>query len=64
MVGMIINYEEGKSVASFELAFISKTYNLPEVEISVTTDWVLSLKFDYTTTVKGMMTEGKTFKHK
>ena len=46
------------------MTFISKTYILPEVEISVTIDWVMSLKFDYTTTVKGMMTEGKTFIHK
>ena len=29
----------------------------------MTIDWVTSLKFDYTTTVKGMMTEGKTFRH-
>ena len=63
-VGMIINDEEGKPVASFALALISKAYSLPEVEISVTTDWVKSTKFDYTTTVKGMMTEGKTFRHK
>ena len=61
---MIVNDEEGKPVASFALAFISKTYSLPEVEISVTTDWVTSLKFNYTTIVKGMMTEGKTFIHK
>ena len=26
--------------------------------------WVKSLKFDYTTTIKGMMTKGKTFRHK
>ena len=64
MVGMIINYEEGNPVASFTPTFISKAYNLPEVEINVTTKWVKSLKFDYTTIVKGMMTEGKTFKHK
>ena len=30
----------------------------------MTTDWVKSIKFDYTTTVKGMMIEGKTFRHK
>jgi len=64
MAGMIINDEEGKPVASFAPAFISKAYSLPKVEISVTTDWVKSLKFDYTTTVKGMMTKGKTFRHK
>ena len=64
MVGMIINDEEGKLVASFAPAFISKAYSLPEVEISVTIDWLKSIKFDYTTTVKGMMIEGKTFRHK
>ena len=30
----------------------------------MTTDWVKSLKTDYTTTVKGMMTDGKNFIHK
>ena len=63
-VEMIINDEEGNPVASFTLEFISKAYCLPEVEISVTIDWVKSLNFDYTTTIKGMMTEGNTFKHK
>ena len=63
-VGMIINDEEGNPVASFAPVFISKVYSLLEVEISVTTDWVTSLKFEYTTTLKGMMPEGKTFKHK
>ena len=63
-VGMIINDEEGNPIASFTLAFISKVYSLLEGEISVTTNWVKSLKFDYTTTVKGMMTEVKTFRHK
>ena len=64
MVGMIINDEEGKPIPSFAPTFISKAYSLPEVEISVTTNWVKSLKFDYTTTIKGMMTEGRTFRHK
>ena len=63
-VGMIINDEEGNSIASFAPTFISKAYSLIEVEISVTTDWVKSLKFDYNITVKGMMTKGKTFRHK
>ena len=63
-VGMIINDEEGNPIASFVPAFISKAYSLPEVEINVTTDWVKSIKFDYITTVKGMMIEGKKFKHK
>ena len=62
-VGMIINDEDGKHVASFAPAFISKAYSIPEVEINVTTDWVKSIKFDYTTTVKGMMIEGKNFRH-
>ena len=53
-VGMIIN-DEGKPVALFNPAFISKAYSLPEAEISVTTEWVKSLKFDYITTTKGMV---------
>ena len=61
---MIINDEEGKPVASFTPAFLSKAYSVPEVEISVTIDWVKSFKFDYTTTVKGMMIKGKTSRHK
>ena len=60
---MIINDEEGNRVASFAPAFISKAYSLLEVEISVTTYSFKSLTFHYTTTVKGMMTEGKTFRH-
>ena len=62
-VGMIINNEVGKTIASFAPVFISKAYSLLEVEINVTTDWVKSIKFDYTTTVKGMMIEGKNFRH-
>ena len=46
-VGMIINAEEGKPVSSFTPAFISAAYSLPEKEISVTTEWVKGLKFDY-----------------
>ena len=63
-VGMIINDEEGKHVASFTPAFISAAYSLLEKEISVTTKWVKSLKFDYTTTSMMMVAEGKTFRHK
>ena len=37
IVGMIINDEEGKTVASFAPAFISAAYSLSEKEISVTT---------------------------
>ena len=36
-VGMMINDEEGKHVASFTPAFISTAYSLPKIEISVTT---------------------------
>ena len=64
IVGMIINDEEGKLVASFAPMFISKQYSLPEAEINVTTYWVMSIKFDYTTTVKGMIIEGRKFRHK
>ena len=63
-VGMIINDEEGKIIASFAPMFISKQYSLPEAEINVTMDWVKSIEFDYTTTVKGMMIEGRNFRHK
>ena len=63
-VGMMINDEEGKLVASFAPAFISATYSLLEKEISVTIEWVKSLKFDYTTTSKMTVTEGKTFRQK
>ena len=64
MVGMIINDEEGKPIASFAPTFISKAYSLPEVEINVTTNWVKSVKFNYTTTLKGMMIEDKNFRHR
>ena len=63
-VGMIINDEKGQPVASFTHAFISAAYSLPEKEVSVTTEWVLSLKFDYTSNAKKMVAEGKTFRHK
>ena len=63
-VGMMINDEEGNLIASFTPAFISAAYSLPEKEIRVTTKWVKSLKFDYTTTAKMMVAEGKTFRHK
>ena len=64
IVGMIINDEEGNPIASFAPAFISVAYSLPKTEISVTTEWVKSVKFDYTTTTKMMVAEGKTFRHK
>ena len=35
-----------------------------DIEISVTTEWVKILKFDYTTTTKTMVAEGNTFRHK
>ena len=63
-VGMKINDEDGKPIVSFTPAFISKAYSLPKTEISVTIEWVKSLKFDYTSTTKGMVTEAKTFRHK
>ena len=63
-VGMIINDEEGKPVASFTPTFILAAYSLPKKEISVTIEWVRSMKFDYTATTKMMVVEGKTFKHK
>ena len=61
---MIINDEENKGVAYFAPAFILASYNFLEKEISVTTEWVRSLKLDYTATTKMMVAEGKTFRHK
>ena len=58
---MMINDEENKGVASFAPAFISAAYNLPKKEISMTTEWVKSLKLDYTVTTKIMVVEGKKF---
>ena len=62
-IGMMINDEEGNHVAYFTPAFISVAYSIPKKEISVTTEWVESVKFDYTTTTKMMVVEGKTFRH-
>ena len=63
-VGMMINDEEGNAVGSFTPAFISAAYSLLEKEISVTTEWVKILKFDYIATTKMVVAEGKTFRHK
>ena len=63
-IGLMINDEEGKPIASFAPAFISVAYSLPEKEISVTTEWVRSMNFDYKATSKMMVAEGKTFRHK
>ena len=63
-VGMMTNDEEGNHVSSLSPAFISTSYSLPKTEISVTIEWVKSMKFDYTTTTKMMVAEGKTFRHK
>ena len=51
-------------MASFTPVFISGAYSLSEKEVSVTTEWVLSLNFDYTTNAKKMVAVGNTFKHK
>ena len=59
--GMMINDEENKGVASFVPTFVSVAYSLLEKEISVTTEWVKSLKLDYTATSKMMVAEGKRF---
>ena len=64
IVGMMINDEEGNLVAYFAPTFISATYSLSKKEISVTTEWVRSLNFDYTATANMMVAEGKTFRHK
>ena len=53
VTGMMMNDEENKGFASFALAFISTSYNSPKKEISVTTEWVKSLKVNpYTFIVK------------
>ena len=64
VTGMMMNDEENKGFASFTAAFISASYSLPKKEISVTTEWVKSLKFDYIATTKMMVVEGKKFRHK
>ena len=63
-MGMMINDEEGNHVASFASTFISAAYILPKKEISVTMEWVKSMKFDYTSTKKMMVAEGNTVRHK
>ena len=63
-IGMMINDEENKGVASVAPTFISASYSLPGKEIIMTTEWVKSLNLDYTTTTKMMAAEGKTFRHK
>ena len=62
--GMIINNVEDKGFASFTPAFIAKAYSLPPSEISMTTEWVKNLKFDYIGTANIMVAEGKTFRNK
>ena len=64
IVGMMTNDEEGNHVSSLSPAFISTSYSLPEMEISVTTQWVRSLKFDYIATANMMVAKGNTFRHK
>ena len=61
---MIMDNVEDKGFASFTPGFIAKTYSLPLSEISMTTDWVKGLKFDYIATTKMMVAESKTFRHK
>ena len=64
IVGMMTNDEEGNHVSSLSPAFISTSYSLLEIELSVTTEWVKILKFDYIATKKMMVAEGKTLRHK
>ena len=61
---MIMNDVENKPFASFTPSFLAAAYSLPEKETSVTTKWVKSIKFDYTTIMKMMVAEGKMFQHK
>ena len=63
-IGMLMNDTENKSFASFSLTFLSAAYNLPEKEVSVTTEWVKGLNFDYTTKARIMMVDGKFFRNK
>ena len=62
--GMVMNNVEDKGFASFTPRFIAKAYNLPPSEISMTTEWVKKLKFDYIATTKIMVAEGNIFKNK
>ena len=60
----IMKNVEDKGIASFTLAFIAKAYSLPTSEISMKTELVKNLKFDYIGTAKMMVAEGKTFINK
>ena len=59
-----MNDTENNGFASFTPAFLSVAYSFPEKEISVTTEWVKSLKLDHTATAKMMMVEGNPFRNK
>ena len=61
---MLMSNAENNGFASFAPAFLLETYSFPEKEISVTTQWVKSLKLDYIATTKMMMVEGKNFRNK
>ena len=59
-----MNDTENKAFASFSPAFLSAAYNLPEKEVSMTTEWVKGLKFDYTAKARMMIIDGKNFRNK
>ena len=59
-----MNNVEEKGITSFTPAFIEKSYSLPTSEISMITEWMKNLKFDYIRTAMMMVVEGKTFRNK
>ena len=63
-MGMLMSDMENKGFSSFAPTFLSAAYSFLEKEISMTIEWVKSLKLDYTTTAKMTMVEGKTFRNK
>ena len=62
--GMLMNDIENKTFASFSLAFLLASYNLPKKEVSVTTEGVKGLKFDYTPKARMFMIDRKNFRNK
>ena len=64
IIGMMMNDVMNKGFSSFALAFLSATYNFPEKEVRMETEWVKSLQLNYVVTTKMMIVEKKTFRHK
>ena len=59
-----MNDVKNKAFSSFTPAFLSAAYNFPRMEVSVTTEWVKSLKLYYASNTKMFMVAGNNFKYK